>query len=57
MVGKRRQHLELVFGRPSFELYRVEIIGVEKKFHQVSVGKAITCNTPRFLQTSGIMRR
>ena len=33
VVGESRQHLKLVFGRPSFELYGMEIVSVEEKLH------------------------
>jgi len=41
VVGERGQHLELVFGRPSFELSRMEIIGVQKELHKSRVASQI----------------
>ena len=37
VVGERGQHLELMFGRPSFELSRMEIIGVQKELNKSRV--------------------
>ena len=41
VVGERGQHLELMFGRPSFELSRMEIIGVQKELHKSRVASQI----------------
>ena len=41
VVGERGQHLELVFGRPSFELSRMEIIGVQKELHRCGVASSM----------------
>jgi len=41
VVGERGQHLELMFGRPSFALSRMEIIGVQKELHKSRVASQI----------------
>lgn len=44
VVWERGQHLELVFGRPSFELSRMKIIGVQKELHGCGVASQMRSN-------------